>query len=101
MSEQSTFGSAPLEGIRVLDIGHIVAGPMVGGILGDFGADVIKIENPNLHDPLRKLLTDDAGIGLWSKVEDRNKRPITLNLKTEEGVEIFRRLIDGADVFDR
>ncbi len=88
----------PLAGVRVLDIGHIVAGPMVGGILGDFGADVIKIENPELHDPLRLLLPNDAGIGLWSKVEDRNKRPITLNLKSTEGVEIFRRLAGLSDV---
>lgn len=88
----------PLEGVRVLDLGHIVAGPMVGGILGDFGADVIKVENPRSLDGLRNLVRNKDGIGLWSKVEDRNKRPITLDLKTEEGREILDRLVQTADV---
>lgn len=92
-------GAPPLQGVRVLDLGHIVAGPMVGGILGDFGADVIKIENPALHDQLRTLIPHrQTGLGLWSKVEDRNKRPVTINLKSTEGLEIFRRLAATADV---
>ncbi len=98
-AEQAAGDAPPLQGTRVLDLGHIVAGPMVGAILGDFGADVIKIENPALHDQLRKLIPHrETGLGLWSKVEDRNKRPITINLKSAEGAEIFRRLAASADV---
>jgi len=98
-AETSGSGAPPLQGIRVLDLGHIVAGPMVGGILGDFGADVIKIENPALHDQLRTLIPHrETGLGLWSKVEDRNKRPVTINLKTDEGADIFRQLAATADV---
>jgi crotonobetainyl-CoA:carnitine CoA-transferase CaiB-like acyl-CoA transferase len=87
----------PLSKFTVLDMGVLVAGPMVGGILGDFGARVIKIENPNVPDPMRKLYMKD-GIGLWSKMEDRNKLPITLNLKTRDGQALFEKLVRKSDV---
>jgi formyl-CoA transferase len=89
--------SEPLAGLLVLDIGHIVAGPMVGSILADFGATVIKVENPLKPDPLRKVYPKD-GSGLWSKSLDRNKLPVTLDLKSERGKELLEQLIVQADV---
>src|SRR5436309_13815309 len=87
----------PLAGIRVLDLGMLVAGPMVGSILGDFGAEVIKVERPGVLDPMRELYQVN-GVGLFSKVEDRNKLPVTLNLKTAAGQELFARLVELSDV---
>src|SRR5215210_7466047 len=69
----------PLEGIRVLDAATLFAGPLIATFLGDFGADVIKIEHPK-GDPIRSHGHTKHGIGLWSKVVGRNKRTITLNL---------------------
>jgi formyl-CoA transferase len=85
------------EGVRVLDVGHIVAGPIAGSILADFGADVIKIERPGRGDPLR-WIHDKDGVGLFYKMSARNKRCITLNLKTPEGADMFRRLAAVSDV---
>ena len=67
-------------GVRVLDVGHIVAGPFVASILGDFGADVIKIERPGVGDPLRWIYPKD-GVGLFYKVQARNKQSITLKIR--------------------
>jgi formyl-CoA transferase len=86
-----------MSGIRVLDVGHIVAGPMTASLLGDFGADVIKIERPGTGDPLRWNYKKD-GVGLFYKVQARNKRCITLDLKSERGREIFHELVRSADV---
>jgi len=85
------------EGIRVLDIGHIVAGPFICTILGDFGADVIKIERPVTGDPLRWLHPKN-GVGLFYKTQGRNKKCITLNLKHPAGQEIFHQLVAKSDV---
>jgi len=90
--------SSVFEGIRVLDIGHIVAGPIAASVFADFGADVIKIEHPETGDPLRRQYANAEGIGMHWKVEGRNKRPITLDLKTPEGREIFHRLVKLSDV---
>jgi crotonobetainyl-CoA:carnitine CoA-transferase CaiB-like acyl-CoA transferase len=90
-------GAPPLDGVTVLDIGHLVAGPMVSSILGDFGARVIKVERPGAPDPHRKLYQKD-GIGLWARVENRNKDAITLDLKSERGKELFRDLLAKSDV---
>jgi formyl-CoA transferase len=87
----------PLKGLRVLDCATIFAGPLVAAILGDFGADVIKIEHPS-GDPLRSVGQKKDGIPLWWKVVSRNKRCITLNLKSEAGGEIFKMLVAEADV---
>lgn len=89
--------ATPLAGIRVLDVGHLVAGPMTASILADFGADVIKIEQPDRGDPLR-WNHKHAGIGLFHKVQARNKRSVTLNLKTDAGREMFRELARKSDV---
>ena len=88
---------AVFEGIRVLDVGHIVAGPLAASVMADFGAEVLKIEMPKAGDPLRKMHPKD-GVGLYFKVQARNKKSITLNLKSPEGVEIFKRLVAESDV---
>ena len=93
-----TAKSTVFEGIRVLDIGHIVAGPIAASVFADFGSDVIKIEQPETGDPLRKQYANAEGIGMHWKVEGRNKRPITLDLKTPEGREMFLRLVKLSDV---
>ena len=85
------------EGIRVLDIGHIVAGPIAASILADFGADVIKIERPGKGDPLR-MQYQHKGAGLHYKMEARNKKSVTLDLKSPEGHAIFMRLVKVSDV---
>jgi formyl-CoA transferase len=96
-SEAGALGLPPLDGVTVIDIGHLVAGPMVGSILGDFGARVIKVEGPQRPDPHRKLYQKD-GIGLWARVENRNKEAITLDLKSERGKELLEELLAKADV---
>lgn len=87
-----------LEGIRVLDLTRVVAGPYGGSILGDFGADIIKIEVPGKGDDARGYGPYRNGESMYFANLNRNKRGITLNLKTEKGKEIFRKLVAGADV---
>ena len=87
----------PLRGIRVLDISTVYAAPITAMLLGDFGADVIKVEHP-CGDPARSHGANKDGHGLWWKVISRNKRCVTLNLGTPEGQQIFRALARGADV---
>lgn len=85
------------EGVRVLDIGHIVAGPIAASVMADFGAEVIKIERPVTGDPLRWIYPKD-GVGLFYKMEARNKKSITLDLKHPDGRDIFHRLVKLSDV---
>ncbi len=85
------------DGIRVLDIGHIVAGPFVASVMADFGADVIKIEPPVKGDPLRWQYPKN-GAGLFYKMQARNKKSTTLNLKSPEGRALFHRLVEKSDV---
>ena len=87
----------PLEGLRVLDVATLFAGPLAATLLGDFGADVIKIEHPR-GDPVRLHGSTKDGVNLWWKVISRNKRSVTLYLGHPEGQEIFRKLVAGADV---
>jgi crotonobetainyl-CoA:carnitine CoA-transferase CaiB-like acyl-CoA transferase len=87
----------PLQGIRVLDISTVYAAPITAMLLGDFGADVIKIEHPR-GDPARSHGANKDGHGLWWKVISRNKRCVTLNLGAREGQQILRDLIVDADV---
>ena len=86
-----------LQGIRVLDASTVIAGPTIGMLLGDFGADVIKIEHPR-GDVLRETGHQKDGIGLWFKMANRNKRCITMNFSTDAGAELFKELIKSADV---
>lgn len=90
--------TGPLEGVKVLDISTILAGPLVAQILGDFGAEVIKIEHPTKPDGMRGHGLDKDGHPLWWTMISRNKRTMTLNLGNERGGEIFRRLAAEADV---
>ena len=87
-----------LEGIRVLELGQLIAGPFAGKTLGDFGAEVIKIEPPGQGDPLRswRLLKD--GTSVWWQVQSRNKRSVTLDLRQAEGQQLLRELAAEADV---
>src|SRR5436190_19104919 len=86
----------PLEGVRVLDLSRMVAGGVAGMLLADFGADVVKVEQPGVGDPLRQWTAD--GHPLWWKVYARNKRFITLNLKSDEGRALLLRLVPKFDV---
>lgn len=90
-------GVGPLRGLRVLDLATIFAGPLIATVLGDFGADVIKVEHPR-GDPLRGHGYRKDGVPLWWKVVGRNKRTITLDLGQPEGQAVLRRLAEGADV---
>ncbi len=89
----------PLTGLRVLELGQILAGPFAGALLGYFGADVIKVEPPGAGDPIRSWrLLDDDGTSLWWRSLGRNKRCITLDLGRPEGQALARRLAGRADV---
>jgi crotonobetainyl-CoA:carnitine CoA-transferase CaiB-like acyl-CoA transferase len=88
----------PLDGIRVLDTATLAAGPMVSTALSEFGADVIKVEQPGTGDPMRTWGERKEGIGLIWKSMSRNKRCVTLDLNSQEGQEIFHRLLDVSDV---
>jgi crotonobetainyl-CoA:carnitine CoA-transferase CaiB-like acyl-CoA transferase len=87
----------PLEGIRVLDLSRLVAGNMVRLQLADFGAEVIKIEDPRKGDPLRDWRTNNISVH-W-KVYARNKKSVTLNLRAAEGMDLLRKLVATAQVF--
>jgi len=88
----------PLRDIRVIDLSTIVAAPFTATLLADFGAEVIKIENPTLPDGLRAWGVLEGGIQPWWSVVSRNKFPVTLNLKAPEGAKIFADLIAKSDV---
>jgi crotonobetainyl-CoA:carnitine CoA-transferase CaiB-like acyl-CoA transferase len=87
----------PLEGIRVLDLSRLVAGNMLSLQLADFGAEVIKIEDPRKGDPLRDWRVQ--GVSVHWKVYARNKKSVTLNLRDPDGLALLRRLARTAHVF--
>ena len=88
----------PLQGLRVIDAATLAAGPMVATALGEFGADVIKVEQPGAGDPLRTWGHQKDGIGLFWKSVGRNKRCVTLDLRQADGQALFHRLLDVSDV---
>jgi crotonobetainyl-CoA:carnitine CoA-transferase CaiB-like acyl-CoA transferase len=88
-----------LAGLTVIDCSTLFAGPMAAMVLGDFGADVIKIEHPRRPDPSRNHGRSIDGIGLWWKMLGRNKRAMTLDLSSEAGAELLLRLVRDADIF--
>lgn len=96
MSEQNT--SRPLDGIRVIEVGQLLAGPFTGSMLGYFGAEVIKIETPGEGDPIRTWRIMKDGTSLWWYSLARNKKSVTANLRTDEGRDIVRKLAAKADV---
>lgn len=87
-----------LKGLRVLEIGHVVAGPFCSTLLGDFGAEVIKIETPGVGDSLRNMGAMKNETSLWFAVEGRNKKCVTLDLKSKKGKELFKKLVNISDV---
>tara|TARA_R110000824_G_scaffold400686_1_gene608899 strand:+ start:75485 stop:76690 length:1206 start_codon:yes stop_codon:yes gene_type:complete len=88
----------PLKGLKVLELGQLIAGPFATKLLGEFGADVIKIEPPGTGDPLRKWRMIENGTSLWWHVQTRNKRSVALDLRSEEGQALVRKLTSEADV---
>jgi crotonobetainyl-CoA:carnitine CoA-transferase CaiB-like acyl-CoA transferase len=90
--------AGPLQGLKIVDISTVVAGPFAAGLLGDYGAEVVKVEMPGAGDSLRALAPHKDGAPLWWKVTNRNKKGITLDLRQAEGRALFGRLIAGADV---
>ena len=89
---------AALAGVRVVEMGQLIAGPFCGKTLGEFGADVIKIEAPETGDPLRNWRLIKEGTSVWWQVQSRNKRSVALDLRQQEGQDIARQLIAEADV---
>jgi succinyl-CoA---D-citramalate CoA-transferase len=95
----STMPSGPLGGVRVIEMGQLLAGPFCGQLLGDFGAEVIKIEPPGKGDPMRDWGRERVnGKTLWWPIVARNKKSVTIDLRTPEGQRVARRLIAEADV---
>ena len=98
MSQESMPSQAakgPLVGLRVIEMGQLIAGPFCGQLLGDMGAEVIKIEPPGEGDPMRQW---GRGQPVWWEVIARNKKSVSINLRAPEGQALARRLIEGADI---
>ena len=93
-----TAPAKPLAGIKVVELGTLIAGPFAARILAEFGAEVIKIEAPDGGDPLRKWRKLYEGTSLWWYLQARNKKSVTVNLKHPDGVEVVRRLVAEADI---
>ena len=87
-----------LSGIRVLELGQLIAGPFAAKTLADFGAEIIKVESPQEGDPLRKWRMIHEGTSVWWQAQSRNKQSICIDLRVKEGQEIVRRLAKEADV---
>lgn len=97
-SSQTLPRRRPLEGVRVIELGQLIAGPFAGCMLGYFGAEVIKIEPPGGGDPLRGWRQVEDGTSFWWRSLARNKKSVVLDLKQAEGRALARQLIDTADV---
>ena len=98
MAAPSPSAAGPLAGVRVIELGQLIAGPFCGKTLADFGAEVIKIEPPGKGDPLRKWRMLKNGNSVWWEVQSRNKQSVTLDLTQPEGQDILRALVKEADV---
>lgn len=90
--------SGPLKGIRVIEIGTLIAAPFAARMLAEFGAEVIKIEAPDTGDPIRKWRKLHEGTSLWWYLQSRNKKSISINLKSPAGIDIIKRLAADADI---
>jgi formyl-CoA transferase len=97
-SRSDTERAGPLAGLKVLELGQLIAGPFAAKTLADFGADVIKVEPPGAGDPLRKWRLLKDGTSVWWQVQSRNKRSIALDLKDEAAQDIVRKLARESDV---
>ncbi len=99
MSGAANHSVLPLAGVRVIDAATILAGPFAASVLGEFGADVVKVEQPGVGDPMRRLGTASPDGDTWWWLSDtRNKCSVEIDLRTEAGADEFRSLVDGADV---
>jgi len=98
MPSQATFANGPLSGLKVLEMGQLIAGPFAAKTLADFGAEVIKIEPPGTGDPLRQWRLLHQGTSVWWQVQSRNKKSVALDLKQPEARDIVRRLAAECDV---
>ena len=87
-----------LGGLRVLEMGSLIAGPFAGRLFADFGAEVIKVETPGVGDPIRKWRMMHEDTSLWWYVQSRNKKSITLNLKSEDGQNVIKDIIKNTDI---
>mgnify|MGYP001602785624 FL=1 len=92
------MGQTPLQGIKVIEMGTLIAGPFAARLMAEFGAEVIKIESPQGGDPLRQWRRLRNGTSLWWYVQARNKKSVTINLKKEAGQEIIRQLVKNTDI---
>jgi crotonobetainyl-CoA:carnitine CoA-transferase CaiB-like acyl-CoA transferase len=90
--------AGPLQGIKVIEIGTLIAAPFAARLLAEFGAEVIKIEAPGEGDPIRKWRKLHKGTSLWWYLQSRNKKSISINLKAPEGIALVKQLCEGADV---
>ena len=93
-----TVPAKPLAGLKVIELGTLIAGPFAARICAEFGAQVIKVESPDGGDPLRKWRKLYEGTSLWWFVQARNKQSITLNLKHAEGIAVLKKLLGEADI---
>ena len=98
MDAQSAATPGPLAGLKVIELGQLIAGPFAAKTLADFGAEVIKVEPPGVGDPLRQWRLLHNGTSVWWQVQSRNKKSVTLDLKDEAARAVVRALIDEADV---
>jgi crotonobetainyl-CoA:carnitine CoA-transferase CaiB-like acyl-CoA transferase len=98
MTTNQREAAGPLEGLKIVDISTVVAGPFAAGLLGDFGAEIVKVEMPGVGDSLRALAPHKDGVPLWWKVTNRNKKGVTLDLRIPEGRDLFAKLVADADV---
>ena len=93
-----SLANKPLSGLKVIELGTLIAGPFASRICAEFGADVIKVESPDGGDPLRKWRKLYEGTSLWWFVQARNKKSLTLNLKHPDGLDIIKQLLAEADI---
>ncbi|WP_338579539.1 CaiB/BaiF CoA-transferase family protein [Pseudomonas sp. ML2-2023-6] len=93
-----TLATKPLSGLKVVELGTLIAGPFASRICAEFGAQVIKVESPDGGDPLRKWRKLYEGTSLWWFVQARNKKSLTLNLKHPDGLNILKALLADADI---
>ena len=92
------MGQMPLQGIKVIEKGALIARPFAARLMAEFGAEVIKIKSPKDSDPLRQWCRLHHGTSLWWYVQARKKKSVTINLKKQAGQEIIRQLVKGADI---
>ena len=98
MATESATGFGPLDGVRVLELGSFIAGPFAGQLLGDYGAEVIKIEPPGAGDPMRQWGITRGGESLWWPAIARNKKSVAIDVREAAGRDVVRRLIEHCDV---